>query len=592
MFFEMYQGDINKKLIAYLSKISVASPEEYDKEAVADLLIAIKKGGCHGYAVLISTSLWISKTSTSEKKFRHDFTWCKNTINLLKNWDENLSSLTAENKRNIDDFLSLLNLIQNESKHFFLNSFPLERPINLLEINAHSSVKDSGILHRKNTYELTAVFTEENFVKVLNKLNPMEDIFTISCKINNTTNTYHAISFLKINDVYFFVDSNIGIKTTKILNELAGFILEYYVLNSTPWDTFDIIIEASSFIEEPRNIYPNKKTILENHAEKKYGLHTAAWFNCLESIDFLLENKQADINEISPLGFLTPLATATGYGHIEIVKRFLAMENIEYNKAGKLGQTPLMIACEYNQIEIVKLLLAKTGILYNQAMHSGETALYLACENGYTEIVELLLKQENIDFNKSAKGVTPLYIAYFNEHPDIVQLLLAINTKVEKITFDQFIEKINYVSNPLSKTFIKEEFIKNIKYLSLNDLAKLAKIMRTIQEENITLEQSTQTNPHKSLIFLRRERGFFQITGAYGNTQTWQAVMTALKEQIKIQLQIALISKEKQMPASQETIVIDFLKFQHKRIALTASTENHDWIDMTYEPAASKLRMC
>ncbi len=592
MFFEMYQRDINKKLIVYLSKISAASPEQYDAEEVTDLINAIKKGGCHGYAVLISAALWISKTSTSEKKFRHNFAWCKNTINLLKNWDENLSSLSAENKRNIDDFLSLLNLIQNESAHDFLNEFPLERPISLLEISTHSSAKDSGILYRTNTYILTAVFTQENFAKVLNELNPMDDIFTISCKINNSTDAYHAISFLKINDDYFFVDGNTGIKITNTLNELAEFILEYYVHNSMPWDVFDIIIEASSFIEEPRNIYPNKKTILEKYAEKKYGLNTAAWFNCLETIEFLLENKQADINKITPRGFLTPLAAAAGYGHIEVVKRFLAMENIEYNKAGKLGQTPLMIACEYNQIEIVKLLLAKTGILYNQAMHSGETALYLACENGNAEIVKLLLMQKDIDFNKSAKGITPLYIAYFNEHIDIVKLLLEINNNVEKITFDQFIEQINYVNNPFSKASIKEEFIKNIKYLSLNDLAELSKIMRTIQEENITLERSAQTNLPKNLVVLRQERGIFQITGAYGNTNTWQAVMSALKEQIKIQLQITLISKEKQMSTSQETTHLDFLKFQHERSAMTASTENQEWIDMTYKPVASKLLVC
>ena len=103
---------------------------------------------------------------------------------------------------------------------------------------------------------------------------------------------------------------------------------------------------------------------------------------------------------IAVLGLLTgcisPLATATYKGQMDMVRELLNNKDIDINEitacdmtSPTMGYTPLMCAVEGGHIEIVKLLLSK-GADVNTKSGRG-TALHVAVERGHAEIVRLLL---------------------------------------------------------------------------------------------------------------------------------------------------------------------------------------------------------
>ncbi|MEW6741037.1 MAG: ankyrin repeat domain-containing protein [Nitrospirota bacterium] len=103
---------------------------------------------------------------------------------------------------------------------------------------------------------------------------------------------------------------------------------------------------------------------------------------------------------IAVLGLLTgcisPLATATYKGQMDMVRELLNNKDIDINEitacdmtSPTMGYTPLMCAVEGGHVEIVKLLLSK-GADVNTKSSRG-TALHVAVERGHAEIVRLLL---------------------------------------------------------------------------------------------------------------------------------------------------------------------------------------------------------
>ena len=122
----------------------------------------------------------------------------------------------------------------------------------------------------------------------------------------------------------------------------------------------------------------------------------------------------------------TALSAASEGGHSEIVKRLLAHDGIDVNKATMGRGTALFIASQKGHTEIVTRLLAHPGIDVNKARTSAK---------GHTEIVKRLMTHPDIDVNKALTrgGETALIVASAKGHTEIVERLL-VHPDIDAIT--------------------------------------------------------------------------------------------------------------------------------------------------------------
>ncbi|KAF8886851.1 ankyrin repeat-containing domain protein, partial [Gymnopilus junonius] len=129
------------------------------------------------------------------------------------------------------------------------------------------------------------------------------------------------------------------------------------------------------------------------------------------------------------------IACTNGFG--DIVKLFLAHEEIEINAIYSNGETALSIACKYGHPEIlIKLVLSHQKVDINATI-SRYTCWYShqyrvltsACFDGHEEVVRLLLTYEDIDVNAvDLEDHTPLMIASTKGHEAIVKLLWSVRS--------------------------------------------------------------------------------------------------------------------------------------------------------------------
>ncbi|WQF89456.1 Putative serine/threonine-protein kinase, active [Colletotrichum destructivum] len=118
----------------------------------------------------------------------------------------------------------------------------------------------------------------------------------------------------------------------------------------------------------------------------------------------------------------TPLHTASKYGQIERVRRFVE-EGADVTLALSSGSTPLSLASSNGHPDVVKLLLDK-GANCNVVNNSGWTPLCAALSGGHCEVAKLLILNGADVTAAVSDGGTPLHVAVSNGYPDIVKLLL------------------------------------------------------------------------------------------------------------------------------------------------------------------------
>ncbi|CCF47418.1 calcium/calmodulin-dependent protein kinase type 1B [Colletotrichum higginsianum] len=118
----------------------------------------------------------------------------------------------------------------------------------------------------------------------------------------------------------------------------------------------------------------------------------------------------------------TPLHTASKYGQIERVRRFVE-EGADFTLAISSGSTPLSLASSNGHPDVVKLLLDK-GASCNVVNNSGWTPLCAALSGGHCEVAKLLILNGADVTAAISDGGTPLHVAVSNGYPDVVKLLL------------------------------------------------------------------------------------------------------------------------------------------------------------------------
>ena len=145
----------------------------------------------------------------------------------------------------------------------------------------------------------------------------------------------------------------------------------------------------------------------------------------LESVQYLIEDKKADINMRYPNNN-TLLNSACLNGHLLIVKYLIKIHHFDVECRGYCGRTPLHSACEYDHLDIAKYLIEKQHVNPLPLDDENNTPFHLASQFSYNlSLVKYYLETLHVDKEmKGIKGDTPLHYACFSGRLFIVKYLI------------------------------------------------------------------------------------------------------------------------------------------------------------------------
>lgn len=159
--------------------------------------------------------------------------------------------------------------------------------------------------------------------------------------------------------------------------------------------------------------------------------------------NFLIEQKDADINLISAQGGFTPLYVAASRNRADMLEILLEQDGIDVNKPSLFRKyTPLHIAAGLrNNKEAAEILIRQKTIDVNRKDDMGRTPLHIAADIGADYTVSLLLGEKNIAVNAQDNfGDTPMHTAI--KCAELVPASLAVqNFEVMKLLAGN--EKVN-----------------------------------------------------------------------------------------------------------------------------------------------------
>jgi len=122
----------------------------------------------------------------------------------------------------------------------------------------------------------------------------------------------------------------------------------------------------------------------------------------------------------------TPLAVASTFGRVEVVRELLRAPGIDTNLAPKSTSAPLELAVSTGHAEIVRLLLASPGTIIFRPDSFKRSVLSHACESGHAAVVAMLLAAPGVEVNAVNRvGQSPLSYAARNGNAEVVRMLLA-----------------------------------------------------------------------------------------------------------------------------------------------------------------------
>jgi len=155
------------------------------------------------------------------------------------------------------------------------------------------------------------------------------------------------------------------------------------------------------------------------------GLHSAAYFGCVEITVALLAKNKWDVQATDFHGN-TALAWASGGGHEGVVKILLERNDVNPNTADtEYGLTPLSLAAKGGHVGVVRMLLERNDVNPEKAEKGTQAPLSWAAQNGHEGVVRMLLERNDVNPDKADNyGQTPLLLAAANEHEGVVRMLL------------------------------------------------------------------------------------------------------------------------------------------------------------------------
>ena len=180
-------------------------------------------------------------------------------------------------------------------------------------------------------------------------------------------------------------------------------------------------------------------------------IHLAALKGHIQILKYLVEQIKCDVNTITTTGLtpldaacyggnhdvveylsnnaefkngLTALHSASGKGHLEVVKHLVERKGCDINVKADNNETPYHKACYTGHLDVVEYLSSNTLCDVHGKDKFGWTALHLAAEGGHLEVVKHLMKRKGCDINvKADNNETPYHRACYTGHLDVVEYL-------------------------------------------------------------------------------------------------------------------------------------------------------------------------
>lgn len=175
--------------------------------------------------------------------------------------------------------------------------------------------------------------------------------------------------------------------------------------------------------------------LLEESIMMSTRLYSAIRDGCLQTTNELLDGVQ-DINVHVRGWEQTPLHVACIYASLEIAEFLLQEKNANVNAVDVDGCTPLSRTCQTcetsgnakNTSELIADLLLANGARVNTKDSYGNTALHQACRYGTARLVQVLLTHGAAINVQNSRGATPLCHACFQPPQfDVIKVLVANN---------------------------------------------------------------------------------------------------------------------------------------------------------------------
>jgi ankyrin repeat protein len=178
-------------------------------------------------------------------------------------------------------------------------------------------------------------------------------------------------------------------------------------------------------LHEAVDFFHGAESLNMRDSEGRTPLRLAAEVGHVAVVQRLLATNQVDVN-LEDAANSTPLGAAAQYGHEDIAFLLLETGQARVNCSDSSGNTPLILAAQGGSDALVKRLLETGQADVDSADYLGQTALSWAARVGNEGAVRLLLETGQVDINSTDNdGWTPLMWAAAEGHYAAVKLLLA-----------------------------------------------------------------------------------------------------------------------------------------------------------------------
>lgn len=474
---KLSQANIGFQLALYLVELKKQDKENhYDNERLIQQLTDPKKGECSGHTTLWIYCILLESNVPRNQQLphsRHDFQWLFKTRRLIARWDGNIYSLSEQNKKDFDYFLSYIIQFQKPNFYFSAQQGQLE------------SFVDDTKNHRLERRDIiSGLFSFGQITQILEELSDNTAAYFGSYGPVN-----HSIGIYKSNRCYFFFDSNIEDYEDEVkwLNE--NLQRQPYYTNDSDWlcsmypgdITLRIFMSLTlankkyvplrimefgiKDIQQPKKILwdvNNTQPALEY--EECNTLIIACSACDLRTVKYYLKNQHTIPKNLYHLA----LVFAVGYQHETIFKLLLELPAESfYSIPKRIASTLLSFANYMLEINII----TPRNNLENNKNFINTIAILTACFSGKLQfVINFFQKYPDLHQHVEIKNIRSLpdvlSDALVDFKTESTEILLDFILKIQKSTVSSETGRDSSYSSSAMTLFSHQDFTQHYKKLA------------------------------------------------------------------------------------------------------------------------------